>query len=110
MYIDSCNDLPPTLFRQEDAAYRLLSIESPNDDVIWEIARSSGEAPHFGNLRAAVFFEELKNKLLELDPALDIQYEVNALSTYFNVNEEQITDEEELREIIEKAKKDGISY
>ena len=102
----SCySNLPSSFFEIEEEACRLLGIEPISEDAIWEFARHLEEIPHFGNLRAGLFFPVLKDKLLELEPTLDINYMINVLDTHFNVNLGEVTDAKDLREIIEATKR-----
>lgn len=66
------------------------------DEDIWNRARQSEVPSHLGNKYLLILFEQLESKLKQAYPRLVINYEVNALASYFNVNNQRLSSLDQL--------------
>lgn len=70
------------------------------DVDIWNQARESECPPHLANEYLSILYQRLEAKLNEFYPKLIIDYEANALASYFNVNNQRLSSLDQLIELI----------
>ena len=68
---------------------------------IWNVARQSAEPPHLGNVYLELLFSSLANRLKTIYPTLIIDYEVNALASYFNINNQRLCSISQVIQLVE---------
>ena len=73
-----------------------------NDQAIWHMARQFEEPPHLGNVYLEILFEQLANALKDKYPNIMITYEVNALASYFTINNQKLSSIDELLQIVKE--------
>lgn len=99
----------PLLFEQDitDDSVEIIAIAeylgiSISGQDIWEEARHSTEPPHLGNVYLQLLFASLANQLKAIYPQLVIDYEVNALASHFNINNERLCSLSQVIQLIEE--------
>jgi hypothetical protein len=77
-----------------------LGEESPSDQEVWEIAREYKEIPIFENILLELTANRLQQKLEEMYPDAEYDYYINAMDSYFYVNEDEVYSLEDIEEAI----------
>lgn len=98
------------LFYEDDIPFSTRNIEEVakhfgievTDTEIWHIVRQKEEIPHVGNEYLEELYSRLQEVLEDRFPEIQIQYEANALASYFNVNGQSVDSLSELMRIIEE--------
>lgn len=96
-------------FYEDDIPFSTRNIEKVakhfdievTDIEIWHIVRQKEEIPHVGNEYLEELYSRLQEALEGRFPEIQIQYEANALASYFNVNGQVFNTLSELMKIIE---------
>lgn len=98
----------PLLFEQDipDDIEEIIAIAehlgiSISTQAIWNAARQYTEPPHLGNVYLELLFSSLANQLKTIYPQLVIDYEVNALASYFNLKGEKLCSISQIIQLIE---------
>lgn len=81
------------------AEYLGISISTQD---IWEEARQYTEPSHLGNVYLALLFSGLADKLKAIYPEIAVDYEVNALASYFNINNEKLCSLSQVIQLVEE--------
>lgn len=72
------------------------------DFDIWHITRQFDDPPHLGNVYLDILFEQLENALKAKYPNISITYEINALASYFTINNQKLSSIDELLQIVKE--------
>lgn len=99
----------PLLFEQDipDDIDEIIAIAeylgiSISGQDIWEEARQYTEPPHLGNVYLELLFSSLANQLKAIYPEIAVDYEVNALASYFNINNERLCSLSQVIQLVEE--------
>lgn len=87
----------PLLFEQDipDDIEEIIAIAehlgiSISTQAIWNAARQYTEPPHLGNVYLELLFSSLAKQIKAIYPEIAVDYEVNALASYFNLNNKRL--------------------
>lgn len=81
------------------AEYLGISISGQD---IWNSARQYTEPPHIGNVYLELLFSSLANQLKAIYPEIAVDYEVNTLASYFNINNENLCSLSQVIQLVEE--------
>lgn len=95
------HDIPSSIGDIEVIAQHFGVVVTEQD--IWQAAKQNDTPPHLGNLYLELLFSQLADCLRNKYPTIDVQFEVNALASYFNVNNQSLATLEELLLLVEQA-------
>lgn len=85
--------------------------DSVGDSCLWSAAKESSELPHFGNLYQGLVINRLVRCLCnefsieEDSECLDVNFEINAIATYFNINGTAIQSKDDWISVRDKLEK-----
>lgn len=98
----------PLLFEQDipDDIEEIIAIAeylgiSISGQDIWNSARQYTEPPHLGNVYLELLFSSLANQIKAIYPEIAVDYEVNALASYFNIKGEKLCSISQVIQLIE---------